>query len=251
MRGILTYHSIDSSGSPISIDTGAFERHVRWMSSGAVRVVSLSDILTVDDEEDAVAVTFDDAFLNFQREAWPRLRDAGLPATVFVVSDRVGADNRWGGRSEPGIPDLPLLDWDGIGEVAEQGATLGAHGATHASLPACGPEQLRAELSGCQDHIHRRTGVRPTTFCYPYGDHDHRVVDETRAVFELACTVRLRLLQGPQDPHRLPRLDAFYLRDEGRLEGFGSAAFARRVAGRAALRGVRAGLERLLRRGRR
>ena len=35
MRGILTYHSVDPSGSPISIDEKAFRAHVAWLASGA------------------------------------------------------------------------------------------------------------------------------------------------------------------------------------------------------------------------
>ena len=40
MRAILTYHSIDESGSPISVDPDAFRRHVRWLASGRVRVTT-------------------------------------------------------------------------------------------------------------------------------------------------------------------------------------------------------------------
>ena len=47
MRGILTYHSIDSSRSAISIDEAAFRRHVRWLVSGRVRVTALDELLAV------------------------------------------------------------------------------------------------------------------------------------------------------------------------------------------------------------
>ncbi len=248
MRAILTYHSIDSSGSPISVDAAAFEDHVRWLASGAVRVVPLTEITAVGEREQAVALTFDDAYENFATEAWPRLRDAGLPATVFVVSGRVGTDNRWGGRSEPGIPDMPLLDWDGLGRVAEEGASLGGHGVTHVSLPRCGDAALDDEVSSCSAVIAERAGVRPTTFCYPYGDHDDRVVAKTRQLFDLACTVDLRALGGVDDPWRLPRLDAFYLRNTGKLQSYGTAGFARRVACRSALRSVRSRMRQLLHR---
>ena len=38
MRAVLTYHSIDDSGSPISVRRDAFQRHVKWLASGQVAV---------------------------------------------------------------------------------------------------------------------------------------------------------------------------------------------------------------------
>ena len=42
MRAILTYHSIDDSGSPISIAPADFRRHLDWLTSGRVPVRSCS-----------------------------------------------------------------------------------------------------------------------------------------------------------------------------------------------------------------
>src|SRR6185503_12977388 len=104
MRAILTYHSIDSSGSPISLSEETFRAHVRFFGSGRVAVVPVADLPAVPDERDAVALTFDDGFLNFTSSAMPLLSHLGFPATVFVVSDAVGGTNAWGGMAAPGIP---------------------------------------------------------------------------------------------------------------------------------------------------
>ncbi|TFG50637.1 MAG: polysaccharide deacetylase, partial [Gemmatimonadales bacterium] len=45
MRAILTYHSIDDSGSPISVAPEQFRAHVRWLQSGVIRVVPLAELL--------------------------------------------------------------------------------------------------------------------------------------------------------------------------------------------------------------
>src|SRR5690606_37701023 len=60
MRAILTYHSIDESGSPISVSREAFRAHVRWLASGAVKVRPLAELVDARDGGDAVAITFDD-----------------------------------------------------------------------------------------------------------------------------------------------------------------------------------------------
>jgi len=109
MRAILTYHSIDSSGSPISVSPSAFRAHVRWLASGAVRVLPLDELVSAGDDEDAVAITFDDGFENFATEAAALLAQHGLPSTVFVVPEHVDGTNAWGGSDAPGIPTLPLM----------------------------------------------------------------------------------------------------------------------------------------------
>src|SRR5262245_46283197 len=120
MRAILTYHSIDDSGSPISVRPDAFERHVEWLASGLVRVTTMERLLEVPASEHAVAITFDDGFENFRDVAAPRLLAHGFPVTLFVVSGRIGRTNSWGGCREPGIPELPLLDWPALRRLQEQ-----------------------------------------------------------------------------------------------------------------------------------
>src|SRR5690606_36506277 len=95
MKAILTYHSVDPSGSPISIDRDAFRAHVRWLASGPIRVVDLDVLIALPPETDAVSLTFDDGFENFASTAWPLLLDHGLPVTLFVVTGFVGRSNTW------------------------------------------------------------------------------------------------------------------------------------------------------------
>ena len=222
MTGILTYHSIDNSGSVISTDEECFRRHVRWLASGKVRVITLEQLLQEPPDHNAVAVTFDDAFMNFDRLAWPLLREYGLPVTLFVPTGHVGASNEWSGQAEPGIPTLPLLDWKALGRLAEEGVSLGSHSCTHRDLRKLDDRNLREELDGASETIRDRTGRRPAAFAYPFGLCDNRTAARVRSTYELACTTELRTLGTAEDRCRLPRLDAYYLRRPGTLERWGS-----------------------------
>ena len=239
MRAILTYHSIDASRSPISVDEGAFRRHVAWLAKGSVRVVGLAALSALDGPGDALAITFDDGFVNFGDVAWPLLREHGLPVTLFVVSGRAGTTNAWGDRPASSVPTLPLLDWDRLGRLAEEGVTLGAHTRTHPDLRNVGDDALADELEGCARDIAAHTGAAPATFAYPYGAVDARIARSAARSFSLACATELRLLAPDDDPLRLPRLDAFYLRDAGRLEAWGTPAFRSHLRLRAFARRVR------------
>ncbi|MEQ1692538.1 MAG: polysaccharide deacetylase family protein [Gemmatimonas sp.] len=242
MRAVLTYHSIDETGSPISIAPDAFRRHVAWLASGAVRVRSLTQLLTGnarEHDDSAVALTFDDGIVNFATHAAPLLSEHGLPVTLFVVADHVGRDNRWGGASQPGIPDLPLLDWDALGTLAEAGVEIGAHTRTHPHLSRLSATAVQDEMLSGTEQITSRLGRRPTTFSYPYGDCNASVVSLARQSFQWACTTDFRTLQRQEDSARIPRLDACSFRKAGHLEQWGSPAFHLGIRLRAAARHAR------------
>ncbi|MCC6927939.1 MAG: polysaccharide deacetylase family protein [Gemmatimonadaceae bacterium] len=239
MRAILTYHSIDPSGSPISVSPAAFRAHVRWLASGAVRVLPLEQLVATDDSDDAVAISFDDGFENFATEGAALLAEHGLPSTVFVVSEHAGGTNAWGGSDAPGIPTLPLMSWSTLARVARNGVTLGAHTRRHRDLTRARGAALEDEVAGCVERIAAETGKRPTTFAYPYGAVDDTSASVVRDVFALACTTELRALHPHDDRALLPRLDMYYFRDPGQLEAWGTAAFRGRLWLRAQARRVR------------
>lgn len=239
MRAILTYHSIDPSGSPISLSPSAFDRHVRWFRSGRVRVLTLDDLVAAPDDEHAVAITFDDGFVNFGDVAAPRLADAGVPSTLFVVSDHVGRTNAWHGVVTPGIPDLPLLGWDALRRLSGQGVVIGAHTRTHPDLTSMGPGLAREEMRGSADVIERELGRRPGIFAYPFGALSPDVAATAAAEFRWSCTTEFATLGNDVARARLPRLDAYYFQHSSRLETFGTPAFARFVRRLHGLRRIR------------
>ncbi len=239
MRAVLMYHSIDDSGSPISIAPDVFRRHVEWLASGAVRVLPLHDLLgesNVPGDEDAVALTFDDGFENFAEQAMPLLHANDLPATMFVVSGHVGGDNRWGGVSRPGIPVLPLMGWDTLASLPAHGITLGAHTRTHPHLSRLSRDAQQVEIEGSQLDLLTTTGQRATDFAYPFGDFDDTTATICRPRFECTVTTEYRALGEAEDPARVPRLDAWYFRQDGALESWGTASFRLRLHMRAGAR---------------
>ncbi len=223
MRAILTYHSIDGTGSPISITPAEFQGHLAWLTSGAVRVVPLEEIHSSNAGDHQVALAFDDALATAAEWALPRLLERGLPCTVFVVSDRVGRDNQWGDRKEPGIPTLALMDWDAIRAAQAQGAEIGCHTRHHRWLPGCSDAELEDEFEGAIETLKRELGAPPRSVAYPYGATDRRVRAAAATRFQIGCTTVLRPIRpGREHPLALPRLDAWYLRNPRQLRTWGS-----------------------------
>ena len=73
-----------------------FARHLAWLAS-SFRVLPLHEIVSRLAQQlplppGACAITFDDGWRDNHDFALPELARLGLPATVFVVTDRVGSD---------------------------------------------------------------------------------------------------------------------------------------------------------------
>lgn len=239
MRAIFTYHSVDDTGSVISIAPDEFAEHVRWLSGSDVDVVPVEKLLSLDDDHNAVALTFDDAFTNFASIAWPLLRDRGLPATLFVPTRHVGRSNQWDTTPGGSMPALPILDWESLGSLAAEGLELGAHSRSHADLRMLSDAQLTDEIEGSFEDIARETGTKASGFAYPYGRVDDRVTGIARAHCDWACTTELRPLSQKEDSHLLPRLDTYYMRGPARISEYGSPVFKSYISLRATVRRVR------------
>lgn len=249
MRAVITYHSIDPSGSAISISEAEFRRHVRWMASSSVTVVSLNELLTLPADANAIALTFDDAFQSFGEIALDLLSEHGFPSTLFVVSGKVGGTNSWELDAGSSLPVLPLLDWRGIADATEAGVALGSHGRTHRALTTLSRDELDAEVGGSLEDFQRELGVSPIAFCYPYGEVTTRERDAVAGSYRLAVTTELRAVVREDDRYTLPRVDAYYLRGRGRLESFGTPAFERYLKVRRRGRRLKRSVVRLLGRG--
>jgi len=239
VRAILTYHSIDESGSVISISEEVFRAQIAWLARSHVRVVALDTLMRMPSDADAVSLTFDDAFVSFGDVAAPLLADHGMPSTLFVVADAVGKTNRWPERPDRGVPELPLLGWDALGRLHAQGVEIGGHSRTHVNLARLTHGRLRDEVVGGAERIKTEIGYTPAAFAYPYGAVNDAAVGIVASRFAWGCTTDMRWVSANEARALLPRIDMFYLRKRGQLERWGTARFRYHLSWRAGARLVR------------
>jgi peptidoglycan/xylan/chitin deacetylase (PgdA/CDA1 family) len=239
MRAILTYHSVDASGSPISVSPSAFSRHAAWLASGRVQVTTIPELLAMPDDRDAVALTFDDGFENFETVAAPLLLRHRLPATVFIVSGYVGGANTWTHHQPTPMPRLRLMDWRAVRRVAAAGFAVGAHTETHADLAALPADAAHAEITRSIAAIEAVVD-RPTLFAYPYGRVSGAAVSILAATCDAACTTEFRCLGQGEAAPLLPRIDMYYFQRPDSLDAWGTPRFSWYLRARATARRVRA-----------
>ena len=243
MRAILTYHSIDESGSVISISEEVFREQIVWLARSSVRVVPLDTLMRMPSDANAVALTFDDGFVSFGDVAAPLLADHGMPSTLFVVADAAGKTNRWPGRRDRGVPELPLLGWEALGRLHGQGVEIGGHTRTHVNLAHLTSSRMQDEVIGGAERIRKEIGHMPAAFAYPYGAVNDAAVAIVASRFAWGCTTDMRWVSANEARALLPRIDMFYLRNHGQLERWGTARFRYHLSWRAGARLVRRHLQ--------
>ena len=229
MRAILTYHSLDASRSVISVDPAAFEVQIARLLARGIAIVPLADLLHASPEANAVALTFDDGLASVESVAAPILRRHRLPATIFVVAGHAGGTNAWGGRSQAGIPALPVMGWDQLRALAASGLDIGAHTVTHPDLTRLSNAHIEREVRGSLEWLEAQIGIRPRSFAYPYGAISPTARAVARRCFDVACTTELGLLEPTASADALPRVDMYYFSSPTALDDFGTPAFARRL----------------------
>jgi len=240
---ILTFHSIDPSGSAISFATDDLRHYLTSLAHQGWRGVTVSDAIARQGEQKVVGICFDDGYRNVLDEALPILRDCGFSATVFAISSRCGKDNQWAGQAEC-VPALPLLDWSEIERLASAGWEIGSHGAEHLRLTSVHIDRAAQDVGAAREEIGRQLGNVPTVFAYPYGAWNRELRAVVRESYAAAVSTRLGFVldEDLRDPTALPRIDAYYLRGTARrfaLDGALTSGYValRRVA-RRLLRGA-------------
>jgi peptidoglycan/xylan/chitin deacetylase (PgdA/CDA1 family) len=216
---ILMYHII---AEPLSAQEARyccsparFEAHMRHLAKTGTAILAMDEIADRMDgrgdwPDGGVAVTFDDGFADTFVNAMPVLERYRIPATMYAVSDRVGASNDW--MSARGFPARPLMSAAQLSEMAAAGVTIGSHTRTHPRLPELDAKAKREEIRGSKVRLEDLLGRGVTNFAYPYGlfdeDARHAVAE---AGYRSACSVRTGF-NGPE-------VDRFLLR---RIEVYGS-----------------------------
>ncbi len=174
---ILMYHKVGDppSGSKLKnlwVSSKKFERQMRFLRDHGYHPIVFRDLYAWRDQgtplpERPVVITFDDGYQNNISEAFPILEKFGFKATVFVVVQTVGWDNRW---HDPKMETrISMMSWADLKTLQKAGWEIGSHTMSHPRLPRLSPEEQKHELQKSRLIIGDFLEEIPQTLAYPYG----------------------------------------------------------------------------------
>ncbi|MGE5263458.1 MAG: glycosyltransferase, partial [Acidobacteriota bacterium] len=140
---VLMYHAFGSAGEAPSryiMPARRFAMQMSWLKRMGYHVLGLEEFLRYRREHRlpparSVVITIDDGYMDTRSVAYPILRRLNFPATVFLVTGKIGEVNDWDGQSE--LARRPLLSWSSMHEMLQGGIQFGAHTRTHPDLTTC------------------------------------------------------------------------------------------------------------------
>lgn len=220
---VMMYHRFGESAHPsTNIGIEQFEAHLAELARPEYTVLPLPEIVarirageSLPDR--TVGISIDDAYMSVYTEAWPRLRRAGFPFTLFVATEPVD-------RGTAGY-----MTWDRIREILKDGVTVGSQTRSHPHMPLLTPEQNAGELRDSNARFRAELGEAPTIIAYPYGEYSLAVGDAAR---EAGFTAGF----GQHSGVLFPGADMFYLPRFAMNETFGDLSRFRLAANALPLR---------------
>jgi peptidoglycan/xylan/chitin deacetylase (PgdA/CDA1 family) len=200
---ILIYHQIGAgSGRQMDLAPAIFRGHVDWLRSQG-RIVGLGDALSGADDLNAdrtFVLTFDDGYADFYENAFPYLRDRGIPFTLYLTSRHIETGELLHDSDRP-------LTWDMVGEMVDSGlVTMGAHTHTHPDLRGMTVTAVEAEIGKSNELIERRTGQWARHFAYPKGYWDPQAEAVIRRYYDSAVLGAGAPVTAATDPFRIHRV---------------------------------------------
>ena len=210
MKAIITFHSIDTSGSVLSYSPKLFGSLLAALDKSSVPVLSLDELLKTEAKK-GITLTFDDGMRSLYSEAMPILRDYSMPAHLYLTTSAIGKNNRW--PTQPAdAPGFDMLTWDEIEELHKAGIYIDSHTHSHPDMRKLSREQMEQECETADQLIGERLGRRPEYFAYPYGYKNLNASEFVRNRYKATVTTELRTLGSKEDIANLPRLDSYYLK---------------------------------------
>ncbi|MDX1931142.1 MAG: polysaccharide deacetylase family protein [Capsulimonadales bacterium] len=194
---VIMYHDIVAEKGRDSVwfdcSRKEFEEQIAFLEQEGATFLSLDQLhrhLTQGEEipPNSVVLTFDDNYQGFYDNAYPLLKEKGIPSAVFVHTNFVG--DKKGAH--------PKMDWETLRELDASGlVTIGSHTLSHpedmAKLPI---EEQEREMTESRAILESQLGHPVPYFAYPNGTGDK----ETFAAAErVGYTMAFTIVNGPAE----------------------------------------------------
>jgi peptidoglycan/xylan/chitin deacetylase (PgdA/CDA1 family) len=211
---ILMYHRVATDGPPglerFRVDPILFEEQLSALSQHGYSTIGLSDWVQVLSKPEGIMgkpiiLTFDDGYRDFLTAALSPLQKYLFSATVFLVADRIGGFADWDASYGKAAP---LMSWQDILELTDQGIDLGCHSLTHRPMTEMSYSDLLKDTRQARAILERGVGNPITHFAYPYGAENAAVRSVIAALeFSSAVSCRPALARLGNDSLCLPRIE--------------------------------------------
>jgi peptidoglycan/xylan/chitin deacetylase (PgdA/CDA1 family) len=198
---VLLYHSINRD-IPQGISKKEFKNQLEFLRDHFDRFSTVNQLKKDNQYQvNEVFVTFDDGYLDNFRHAKPLLDEFNIPATFFISTKYLG------GTFPASAEDIPMMNSDQIRKLSHAGHEIASHTVSHPKLPTLSDQEIKKELSKSQERLKKITSDPITSFAYPSGQYDERIIEILKdSHYERAFTTQEKIVDSDDSIWELPRV---------------------------------------------
>jgi peptidoglycan/xylan/chitin deacetylase (PgdA/CDA1 family) len=194
---VLCYHHVGEklprSWPLLTVSPKVFRRQIEWLAKHGYTGIHAVEWLAWMQQgtalpEKPVLITFDDGYSDLVERAIPVLEEFGFKATIFIVSQHMGAASTW--DVPLGHPSRPLMTAEQVRDCPSHGIEIGAHSRTHPDLRTLPDAALRTELEGSRAELTELMGRSVNTLAYCFGFQNELVRRRAGETFDLSFAAK-------------------------------------------------------------
>ena len=165
---VLVYHRVNYTADNFTVTPERFANDLQTLETWGYSTISLEQLENfLDDPElelpdKPILITFDDGYRDNYENAYPILKQHGMVATFFVITDYMWMSDRLN-------PEL-------IVEMAQGGMSFGSHTVSHKRLGDLATSEVWTELANSKAVLESILGKTVNAIAYPQGSYNDNVI---------------------------------------------------------------------------
>ena len=200
---VLVYHKVDYKveWGFTRIHPNAFRRQIKYLHEHNYKFVTVSELINASRSDKVVAISFDDAYQSAYTHAYPILKEINTPATIYVITDYVGKDNRW--DLNVGNILFQHISWEELQELADNGWEIGSHTLSHRDLRKLEINDIKREFVESKELLESKLDIVVKSISFPFGKFGRRELETAKAIGYVNSVVNYPIFNHFKEEHEL------------------------------------------------
>ena len=199
---VLVYHRVGYTTDNFTVTPERFAADLQTLQKRGYSTISLEQLQLFLNEREIelpdkpVLITFDDGYIDNFEHAYPILKQHGMLATFFIITDKLWTGDR--------------LNPERIVEMAQGGMSFGSHTVSHRRLGELTPADIHDELAVSKAVLESILGKTVNAIAYPQGSYNDNVITIAQNLgYATGFTVREGVCSNNSPDFELRRIPIF------------------------------------------
>ncbi|WP_315119206.1 polysaccharide deacetylase family protein [uncultured Clostridium sp.] len=182
---VLMYHSISNDEKGLfSVKKDTFYEHMKYLKDNNYETLTLEELYNhltneIPFSDKSVVITFDDGYADNYVNAYPILKEFGLKATIFQITNYIDSGSSF-------------LNSDQLKELSSNGIDIESHTTDHSKLAKLSKDDRLKKLKESKDLLEKLLDKKVDYIAYPFGKYNKEVIEDVKeAGYKMVFTTRM------------------------------------------------------------